>query len=368
MRIAFYAPLKPPDHPIASGDRRVAQLLFEGLRRAGHQPFLASRLRSYDGGGDADRQARLAALGRGAADRLLRRWRERPQAAPGLWFTYHLYYKAPDWLGPRVSAALRIPYLVAEASAAEKRAEGAWALGHRAVVEAIGRADRVIGLNAADRDGVLALLADRNRWVFLPPFLDSAAYRVAEREGSGPPRLIAVAMMRHGDKLASYRVLAAALAQLRDLQWSLEIVGDGPARGEVERCFAPLAGRIVYAGALELAAVAARLAAADICVWPAVNEAFGMALLEAQASALPVVAGAGGGVAGIIRPGVTGLLVPPGDAAAFAAGLRSLLRDPDRRAAMGRAARRNVLEQHDLGAAAGRLAGVTAGLEREPAR
>ena len=52
MRIAFYAPLKPPDHPMPSGDRRVAQLLWEALRGAGHAPFLASRLRSYDGVGD----------------------------------------------------------------------------------------------------------------------------------------------------------------------------------------------------------------------------------------------------------------------------------------------------------------------------
>ena len=60
MRIAFYAPLKPPDHPVPSGDRRMAQLLFEALRLAGHEPFLVSRLRSYDGSGDTVRQARLA--------------------------------------------------------------------------------------------------------------------------------------------------------------------------------------------------------------------------------------------------------------------------------------------------------------------
>ena len=48
---------------------------------------------------------------------------------------------------------------------------------------------------------------------------------------------------------------------------------------------------------------------ADLFVWPAINEAFGMALLEAQASALPVVAGASGGVGGIVASGETGLLV-----------------------------------------------------------
>ena len=52
MRIAFYAPLKPPDHPVPSGDRRVAQLLLAALRRAGHEPVLASRFRSFEGQGD----------------------------------------------------------------------------------------------------------------------------------------------------------------------------------------------------------------------------------------------------------------------------------------------------------------------------
>ena len=63
MRIAFYAPLKSPDHPVPSGDRRVAQLFFAALRVAGHDAFLASRFRSYEGRGDLLDQARLAALG-----------------------------------------------------------------------------------------------------------------------------------------------------------------------------------------------------------------------------------------------------------------------------------------------------------------
>src|SRR5205807_9847429 len=148
----------------------------EALRGAGHEPFLASRLRLYDGAGDKLRQARLARAARGAGERLLRRWWQDPRAAPELWFTYHLYYKAPDWLGPAVSAALGIPYVAAEASYAGKRAAGPWADGHRAVERAVRRADAVVGLNSADRDGVLPLLRDPARWIALPPFLDAAAY------------------------------------------------------------------------------------------------------------------------------------------------------------------------------------------------
>jgi len=393
MRIAFYAPLKPPDHETPSGDRRVARLLLDALRLAGHEPFLASHLRSFDPVGRPFRQKRLAAHARQAAERLIARWRTRPETAPGLWFTYHLYYKAPDWLGPAVSAALGIPYVVAEASFAAKRAGGPWDIGHRAVEAALRQADRVIGLNTADRDGVLPLLAHPERYIALPPFLDAAAYThhpnppppagegadraPAEQSPSSAgggglgwgsladaPRLITVAMMRPGDKLASYRILGAALERLLDLPWSLEVIGDGPASDAVRAALAPLGERVVYTGALDESAIASRLAAADLFVWPAINEAFGMALLEAQARGLPVVAGCSGGVGDVVTDGATGLLTPPGDVDAFAAAVRALLTDPPCRTRYGEAGRDKMRRDHDLPVAAARLAEIIEALTK----
>jgi glycosyltransferase involved in cell wall biosynthesis len=362
--IAFYAPLKPPNHRVPSGDRRVARLFLDALRLAGHEPFIASGLRSFDGIGDPDRQARLAARGREIAAQLVDRWRNQPQTAPDLWFTYHLYYKAPDWIGPDVCAAIGIPYIVAEASLAMKRAEGPWAAGHRAVAAALRQADLVVGLNPADRDGVLPALRAADCWAALAPFLDTGAYSAAPRQIPAAPRLVTVAMMRRGDKLASYRVLAAALAQLLDRAWTLEVVGDGPAQAEAAAALAPLGGRIRFSGALDEAEIAARLAGSDFFVWPAINEAFGMALLEAQASGLAVVAGNSGGVGEIVGDGTTGLLVPPGDAGAFAAAVRSLIEDPARCARLGAAARQKALREHDLTVAADRLATMVAALRR----
>jgi glycosyltransferase involved in cell wall biosynthesis len=365
MRITFYAPLKPPDHPVPSGDRRVARLLVDALLLAGHQPFVASRLRSYDGAGDPLRQARLGDIGAREAERLLRRWRRMPATAPELWLTYHLYYKAPDWLGPRVGAALGIPYVIAEASYAPKRAGGPWDIGHQAVERALRRADAVLGLNPADRECVVPLLRDPQRWIALPPFLDTRPYPApASRALSEKPRLIAVAMMRPGDKVASYRLLGDALSGLLDLDWSLDIVGDGSARAAVEAGLAPLGCRLRYRGELDVDGVAAAFAEADLFVWPAINEAFGMALLEAQAAGLPVVAGASGGVGEIVAAGETGLLAPPGDAAAFAAAVRRLIVDRDARLQMGRAARAKVAREHDLGSAAARLAAAIGRLGR----
>jgi glycosyltransferase involved in cell wall biosynthesis len=364
MRIAFYAPLKPPDDPVPSGDRRLARLFLDALRLAGHLPFVASRLKTYDGMGDPEHQAHLAQIGRAEATGLIAAWRQTPHEAPGLWFTYHLYYKAPDWLGPAISGALGIPYVVAEASFAPKRAGGVWDFGHRQVAAALRQAELVLGLNPLDRACVVPLLADRRRWVDLPPFLDARSYETRRRPAGVVPRLIAVAMMRPGDKLASYRVLGAALAQLDDLAWTLDVVGDGPARPAIEAVLAPLGARVHYHGALDDRAVAVRLTKADLFIWPAINEALGMALLEAQASGLPTVAGASDGVAGIVADGSTGLLTPPGDVDAFAAAVRALLTDGERRAAMGTAARRKVLRQHDLPAAAARLTAMLGDLAR----
>lgn len=358
MRVAFYAPLKTPDHPVPSGDRRVAQLIIAALRLAGHDVFIASRLRSYDGSGDRLRQARLGSLAAQLAERFLRRCRAAPGTAPELWFTYHLYHKAPDLLGPVIADALEIPYIVAEASDAPKQAFGPWAAGRDAAEHAIRRADAVIGLNPADRERVLPLLRDPCRWIPVKPFIDIAFYHCQLRTCLGPPRLIAVAMMRCGDKLASYRLLGDALSRLLDLPWSLEVVGNGPARRLVERALDPIRERVIWSGALDAAAIANKLAEADLYVWPALNEAFGMAILEAQASGLPVVAGSGLGVGEIVVSGVTGWLVPPGDASAFAAAVRSLVADRSRRAAFAEAARRHVEAENDISAAARRLATV----------
>lgn len=281
---------------------------------------------------------------------------------PAVWFTYHLYYKAPDWIGPAVAAALDIPYAVAEASVAPKRAGGPWDCGHRATLAALGRADLVVGFNSRDAALVRPTLGPAGRYVQLRPFLEPpppVARRPARAElarlyrlPADEPVLLAVAMMRPGAKAESYRVLGQALAALAHRPWTLLVVGDGPARDQVARALVPLAGRVRLTGALAPDSLARIYAAADLMVWPAIQEAYGMALLEAQAASLPVLAGDAGGVPDIVRDAVTGVLVPEGDAAAFAAALGGLLDQPGRLPAMGAAARRTVLAEHGLDAAA----------------
>ncbi len=371
MRIAFYAPLKPPTHGVPSGDRRVAGLLMDALTRGGNRVELVSTFRSFDADGDAARQAALREQGVALARRLAAQWREAPRSLqPDLWFSYHVYYKAPDWLGPEVSAALGIPYVIAEASHAEKRAGGPWALGHEAAGAAIRRADLLFCPTRQDIDGLVPLAAGRERIVLLPPFLDAAPFRAAARTRAAHrariaaahgldaslPWIAIAAMMRAGDKLASYRALADALARLHDLPWRLVVAGDGAARAEVRAALeAAIPGRAALLGILPLADVAALYAAADLCVWPAVNEAYGMAMLEAEAAGTAVVSCAVRGVPDVIEDGKTGLLAPPGDAAALAALVRGLLLDPPRRAALGSAAALFVAGERSLEAASSRI-------------
>jgi len=382
MRIAFYAPLKSPTHGTPSGDRRVAGLYMDALARAGHQVELISTFRSYDGVGDAGRQAGLREQGTALARRLAEQWRAVPAALrPDLWFTYHSYYKAPDWLGPEASGLLGIPYVIAEASHAAKRAGGPWDIGHQGALQAIQRADLLLCPTRDDMDGLRAALSDPaaapQRIAHMPPFLDPLLFRAAAGERAihrarlarahgldeAVPWIATVAMMREGDKLASYRQLAGALGRLRDLPWRLLVAGDGTARGAVEAALAAeVPGRAVVLGALGQDEIAELNAASDLCIWPAVNEAYGMAMLEAQAAGLPVISCAARGVPDIVAHGSTGMLAAPGDEAGIAALAREFLSDAGKRSRFGNAAAAAVASEHSLIAAAASLRRHFAGI------
>jgi glycosyltransferase involved in cell wall biosynthesis len=370
LPIAFYAPLKSPRHPAPSGDRTMARLLMKALSVAGFEPDLASEIRTFDKAGERARQEQARARSEAEAASLIAGYRARgPAEQPRFWFTYHPYYKAPDWIGPRVAEALHIPYVVAEGSRASKRAGGPWALGHEGAEAALDRADTIFVMTAHDRGALERSRPAHQALIDLPPFLDDgwAEPPPAPRFGRASPRLLTVAMMRSGDKLASYRILADALARLNDRPWTLDIVGDGEARAQVEEFFRG-SDRVHFHGEMGNGEALRRLYDdADLFVWPAVNEAYGMVLLEAQARGCPVVAGAFGGVPFVVHDRETGRLAPPGDAASFADIVASLLADEAERRRLGAAAHRVVAEERTLQAAAQRLRDALLPLLRDAA-
>ncbi len=363
MNIAFYAPLKSPDATAPSGDRLIGQMLLQALKAGGHSVEIVSRLRSFESAGDRERQMRLQRIGLWTAKRIARRLDERGASERSdLWLTYHLYHKAPDWLGGPVSRALGIPYCIAEASSSPKQASGRWAAGHKAVTAALAAADLVVNLNPKDEPGIKPLLKPSGRSVALRPFIDGAAFRAAhanrKRHRAQIARdlgldaavswLIAVGMMRPGDKARSYALLGDALGQLAARPWQLIVIGEGAARPEIAARMAAFGKRVHFTGEQERKAIAEFMAASDLFVWPAINEALGMVFIEAAAAGLPAVGADRPGVASIVDHSVTGLRVPEHDATRFANAVATLLDDPEQCTRMGGAAFAKALAQHDI--------------------
>ncbi len=350
MKIAFYAPLKSPAHPVPSGDRLMARQIIAALKMAGHEVEVASELRSFTPTPETGPRMEIARQATGEAERLLEHWRDR--AAPDLWFTYHPYYKTPDLIGPLVARRLRIPYVTAEASYSRRHDENGWRENQRLIADAVRLAAVNLCFTERDRLGLLDAIPD-GRYERLPPFIDAAPFA---RSSADPRRLITVAMLRKGDKFDSYAMLASALDLIRDHDWTLTIIGDGPMRTEVRSLFSAFSeNRIVWCGERSTTEIAQELAAAGLYVWPGCNEAYGLAYLEAQAAGLPVVAQATAGVPEVVMADRTGLLTPEGDIKAYAGAIAALLNDPSRRQAMTEAAYDFVHQERSLPAASKRL-------------
>jgi len=141
------------------------------------------------------------------------------------------------------------------------------------------------------------------------------------------------------------------------------LVGDGPGRGSLERQVAAsgLKARVLLEGALTRSEIAALLADADVIVAPSVptsagkREGIPVALMEGMATGLPAVASRLSGIPELIEDGVSGLLVPPGNAPALATALGRLATNPELASRLGRAARLRILEDYDLRANAAKL-------------
>lgn len=131
-------------------------------------------------------------------------------------------------------------------------------------------------------------------------------------------------------------VYAAVVERLSTQGVRALIVGDGPER---EALAAELPDA-VFTGHLSGEELAIAYASSDIFLFPSETETFGNVTLEAMASGLAVVCADGGGSRSLVASGETGLLCPPQDADAFTAATAGLLSDPERRHALGHAARR----------------------------
>lgn len=131
----------------------------------------------------------------------------------------------------------------------------------------------------------------------------------------------------------------------------LAIAGDGPIKAELEDLAAAVApGRVVFHGRLSKDALLGLLSSSAVAVVPSRwHENQPLAVLEAFASGVPVIATRLGGLPELVTPDVTGALVHPDDPQALARAIDDLLEAPDRAFAMGRTARELIRTDFDPG-------------------
>ncbi|MQQ09224.1 glycosyltransferase [Epibacterium sp. SM1979] len=285
--------MKSPNHPVPSGDREMARNLMRMMECAGCTVTLVSDLRCRDKAGDAEVQAQLLREAEGEVAKLTK------ELAPfDLWVTYHNYYKAPDLIGPRLTQARGVPYVQIESTRALKRLGGPWDQFARAAHAAADHADLILSLTERDQKTLIRDRFAAQALNVLPPFL-SATELPHPSTLQGP--MLSAGMMRPGDKLASYQLIADTLRHL-DGDWQLDIAGDGPAQPDVRAMMAQFGGRVRFLGQLSRGELAQKYQTARLFLWPGVNEAFGMVYLEAQAFGLPIIAQNRPGVSEVLSP------------------------------------------------------------------
>jgi glycosyltransferase involved in cell wall biosynthesis len=208
--------------------------------------------------------------------------------------------------------------------------------------------DALVSVSTRVRDELLALgIGKPEQWRVVPlglelgDLLSGPAERAASRAALGLPAdgaLVGIvgrlaAIKDHETFLGMAAKLAAARPDV-----SFVVAGDGSLRGSLEaKASGLLGGRIRFLGwATDLPVLYGAL---DVVVLTSRNEGTPVALIEAGAAARPVVATDVGGVAEVVRDGESGFVVPPGDTAALAARVGTLLDDGDAARAMGLAGR-----------------------------
>lgn len=207
--------------------------------------------------------------------------------------------------------------------------------------------------NAVDLDVIDALVSAGSRNA------DGSAARGSGRLRDGDSAVLLAVGRLEANK--GFQVLIEALARLaaapRAPAWQLVLIGDGPRRGALERQAqeAGLGDRIRFVGRLADEAVHGWYAAATLFVHPTLYEGSSLVTLEAMANRCAVVASAAGGIPDKVQQGVTGWLVPPGDAGALARAIASALSNRARLPAMGEAGRALVERKFSWPAVTARL-------------
>jgi glycosyltransferase involved in cell wall biosynthesis len=204
---------------------------------------------------------------------------------------------------------------------------------------------------AAVSDAVASILRTSGippqRIAVIPNGIDIASFESAAPAIDFPGRPI-LGMVARLDMNKGFGPLLHALVEITKHcpEILLVVAGEGPARSEIERSIIDLQlhNNVRLLG--DRKDMPELYASFDFFVLPSLNEGMPLTVLEALASGLPVVATRTGAIPSVVRDGVSGILVEPGDVGSLAAAILKLTRDPELRDRMGAAGRQKVRAEY----------------------
>jgi glycosyltransferase involved in cell wall biosynthesis len=251
----------------------------------------------------------------------------RPQGPPRGVRSVHTFHGLPDELAMQVPPADSAP-------PEQTRSPGGWLAalgkGHVPAEGLLSRFGAVVAPSRAIAGFIGAHGVPPRRIHVIPYGID--VQRSAPGPPNDPPVVGVSAILTHRKGID---VLLEASARM-ELPMRLEIYGDGPLRGELERQAERLGVAATFHGFRD--DLRELLRGFDVFVLPTRGDNLPVSILEAMGQALPVVSTRVGGVPELVEHGVTGLVVEPDDPEGLAGALTALLADPAVRASYGTAA------------------------------
>ena len=210
------------------------------------------------------------------------------------------------------------------------------------VAELSGEVMQMVGIQSPPPIGAFDLGTDPVRF---HPSRDAGALRAKWGVGDAQVLITVARLVPHKGQDSAIRALAALREEFPNLRYVM--VGEGHYESHLRALARELGvhDRVIFAGLLNDVQLPEAYATSTLYLGLSridreINvEGFGISFLEAAASGVPAIAGDSGGVRSAVRDGETGIVVPPIDTAAIKGAIAALLRDNERRQAMGRAAR-----------------------------
>jgi glycosyltransferase involved in cell wall biosynthesis len=348
VRIVVFEPRDPAPDPPPFGESRLVADIELALRSCRHEVTRVAGRSAASSATLADEVVRLVAACQS-------------EARPDIWISCRVSNESVDGLGPAVSAALGIPYVLVQPRAGDDSGG--------AIRDACAGADGIVIFSSGRAGSIARYLTERpERLVTLPPFVNMRRLAGEMRKQTNHrvmwatklrlsreiPWIIAAGPMteRH---LGSFQTIARAMSPLSNLQWNLVVAGSGSQSEAVADLFRHLPRaryrQVPMASGDELFAL---LLAGDLFLWPSVDDDYAITALEAQAAGLAVVAAKSAGMLDVVSE-QTGMLVKTGNIPSISNAVSFLLRHPEFRRSYSQRGPVWVAKNFDLGAVARKL-------------